>query len=125
MSEIVSIVRFDGYIEVVHEGVVERGFPNMKNTFEQTLTACNEHQCKKVLDNYAEVDYTIDSDIFSEHRLAEYLTRPEFAAIKWAFVLPEAFERSKIHLENAAYNRGVRLQTFLDRDKAIHWLIND
>ena len=125
MSNIETIVPLDGYLEITYGGNVKRGFPEMHRIAQQILAACEKHQCWHILENYTDVDYEHGSDILAEHRLAEMLTQPEFAAIEWALLLPKSSHNTETHLENAAQNRGVRLRTFLNRHEAIKWLIND
>jgi hypothetical protein len=125
MAEIEEIIPYDGYIEVINKGAAVRGFPNIRAAIEVMVESCEEHGCNKILCSFAKVEYEKNSDIFAEHRLAEFLTQPRFAWIKWAFVLPPSPDSGAAHVENAAVNRGVRLRTFLTRDEAIDWLLHD
>ena len=125
MSEIEAIIAGDGYIEAIYTGRALRGFPKLEEQMGQVLAACEKYQVSRVLNNYAEVEYEMESDILAEHKMAEYLAQPHLAFITWAFLLPKASETSRIHVENVAVNRGVRLRAFLDRDEAIEWLTND
>ena len=125
MAEIKDIIAHDGFIEVIFSGAVLRGFPNRNAYLERMLAACQENECDRVMENLQEIEYTPDRDILAEHEWAEYLMQPRFRAIKWAYLMPKAAQRTNIHLENTAVNRGVRLRTFLDRDAAIAWLLGE
>lgn len=125
MAEIESMIPHDGYIEVINKGVAIRGFPYVYAAIEEMVVFCREQECNKILCSFAKVEYEINTDIFAEHRLAEFLSQPRFDAIKWAFLLPISVDPTTAHVENAAVNRGVKLRTFLNRDEAIHWLTHD
>ena len=125
MAEIEKIVPHEGYIEVIYTGVALKGFPNREQHIEQVLAACQKYQIFKVLNNYAEVEYKMGSDILAEHEMAEYLAQLHLVSITWAHLVTKTAETTRVHLENTAVNRGVRLRAFLDRDEAIAWLTND
>jgi hypothetical protein len=125
MAKITAIIPFDGFIEVVYEGVFYKGFPNRNAFIEQIVAVCQEHQCFKVLEDCYDVDYEPSSDVLAEHEFAIYVSQPRFRRIQWAVLLPKNTLSTKAHIENAAVNRGVKLRTFLDREKAVRWLLDD
>ena len=125
MSDIEKIVPHGTYIEVIFTGEIRRGFPDASRNNQMVLDVCSEHNCTRVLEDYTKVDYQLGSDVLGEHRLAEALSSPELRAIKWAQIMAEPNGSGFSLLENVAANRGLRLCSFLDRDEAIAWLLED
>lgn len=124
MATIRQIIPGKNFIEVQFEGPVRKGFPDLPNNLAQVLAACQEHHCDKVLADYTQTDYVLDSDVLSEHLLAKNLAQKPLTTLRWAMIVPQNAQSDNFHFVNAARNRGVQVKAFLDRGEAIAWLLD-
>lgn len=116
-----SITPKDGYLEVQFSGSRDGRITQYAPHLQPILQACEKYQCFRVLLDYTQMQYTVDTLV--EHNAGEKLAQLLPPGIRMAYVAAECTEPHSSHFETVAVNRGASLRVFWDRQAALDWLL--
>jgi hypothetical protein len=114
-----EIILRDGYIEAIVEGTTNQPPHYYRNVYQQIATACADYSCLQVLLDRRSVEGA--AHVLLQDETAQYMAAALPRGIRVALLVAES--APLFHFENVVVNRGVTLRQFMDRDKAVAWLL--
>lgn len=114
----VEIVDRDGFLEAQFLGTfsIER----FKRQAEAASAACRERKMEKLLVDVTRLDAHLST--FDRYELASHAVRVSWGLKVALFVTPDFLDTRKFGIL-VAQNRGLKVDAFTDRRKAVDWLL--